>query len=85
MPEWSSPHLRLAAQLEHADGLAPDRVVYLIEAAYDADQRGEHTQAEHLCNTVIRAATRIGLVLPLPEARHLDRLSRAAHGPITSP
>jgi predicted ATPase/DNA-binding SARP family transcriptional activator len=77
LPERAGPYLFAAAELEHAEGLMPDRVIYLVESAHDAAHRGDNGRAAELSMMLTRDAGRIGLHLPRPEVHHLGRLSPA--------
>jgi predicted ATPase/DNA-binding SARP family transcriptional activator len=67
-------HLAAASVLEHASGLTPDRVVYLVELALLALERGNPARALDLADLVDVAAHRAGLTLPLPEQERLHAL-----------
>ena len=73
-PDDAERHLQSVAHLERANGLGPDRVVYLIEAAHCAQLRGDLDRAAALVLALQDAAVAVGIDLPLPEQRHLDIL-----------
>lgn len=78
LPERAGQYLFAAAELEHAEGLTPDRVIYLVESAHDSAHRGDRGRSAELSMTLTRDAGRVGLYLPRPEVHHLDRLSSVA-------
>jgi tetratricopeptide (TPR) repeat protein len=69
-------HLAATSVLEHASGLTPDRVVYLVELALLAAERGNRRRALKLADLVAASAHQAGQTLPTPEK---DRL-HALHG-----
>jgi predicted ATPase/DNA-binding SARP family transcriptional activator len=72
--EEAISHLGAASVLEHADGLTPHRIVFLIELAYAAASQGDRERLTQVTGRLARDATRIGLRLPQPEVRHLEAL-----------
>ncbi|GAB3595703.1 BTAD domain-containing putative transcriptional regulator [Angustibacter peucedani] len=84
-PGDAERHLQLVGHLALATGLLPDRVVYLVEAAYSSWHRGDNAHAQDMVDALRRAADAAGLGLPLPERRYLDAvrqcLTGTTHGP----
>ncbi|WP_426563318.1 BTAD domain-containing putative transcriptional regulator [Angustibacter sp. McL0619] len=71
-PDDAERHLQAVVHLERATGLLPDRVVYLLEAAYSARHRGDHDRARAMVDALRDAVAAVGLDLALPERRYLD-------------
>ena len=74
-----------ARPVQHLDQLAPERVVYLIEDALASLGNRDHVRAGHLTRDLIAQATRLGLVMPLPERNRINTLllspANSAHSP----
>jgi hypothetical protein len=66
--------LARARPVQHSDQLAPERVVCLIEDAFAALGDRHDARAGHLITDLIAQATRLGLVLPLPERNRINML-----------
>jgi hypothetical protein len=70
----ASHHLGHARALDDAEGLTPDRITYLIEAAHEAAANGDDGRQRALINTITSACSRLGLVVPEPELAYLRTL-----------
>lgn len=64
--------------LDGADGMAPERVVHLVERAHLAFRQGDIEQTRRWVDVLVRDAGRVGVRLPEPERRLLDELGTAA-------
>ena len=67
-------HLGHARALDDAEGLTPDRITYLIEAAHEAAANGGDGRQRTLIDTITSACSRLGLVVPEPELTYLRAL-----------
>ena len=74
-PDQAERHLQSVTSLEDASGLTPDRVVYVLEAAYSARRRGHLQRAVAMVQALHDATAAVGIELPTPELRRLAEIT----------